>query len=215
MEKREFTPKTISTTPSPSTMSTDDTPDTPHTSHTPTQPNTNGGIGTSSWNHAGTWEERDMTETAKQKLKEMCLSIRDMETSPDESDVSVQGTISSVNKLEGEAQIVLTRGKKRHLYDFNLKLDFEIAVAKRDFASIEDKKTQNDDPKNTPDIKRTYKGSLLYNEVAPQSTLESTIKWKKNPVGIAHESHLKIAIQKLHQQVQSKLKQFEEDYCGL
>jgi activator of HSP90 ATPase len=204
MEKRVFTPKTIDST-SPASAGCDESPSTPHTSHTLTQTTGNGGISTSSWNYAGTWEERDLTELSKQKIRDSCLSIKNIEIDP-----GVQVSISAVDKIEGEAQIVMTRGKKRHLYDFNLKLDFEITChgsqANIDTASAETKASEV--------VKKSFKGSLSYGDVSPQSSLESAIKWKKLPSGM-YETRVKDAIQTLHQEVQAKLKQFENEYCAM
>jgi tetratricopeptide (TPR) repeat protein len=105
-------------------------------------------VAASTWNHAGTWEERDMTEVIKSRIREMCLSGtatleggfgHDMESSQKmlsdalhsiesngTSDLSslenlstalatATARVTEVDKLEGEAHIVLARGKKRHI----------------------------------------------------------------------------------------------------
>jgi len=62
-------------------------------------PTTTTNAGTSAWNTAGTWEERNVSEVACRALKERLLSIC--------SEVTVEGT----------ASVVQVRGKKRFLYE--------------------------------------------------------------------------------------------------
>lgn len=220
MEKRIFTPKPIES-PNPVFASTSESPVTPHTVHTPAQAG-NGGVTTSTWNYAGTWEERDLTETAKQKIQDFCLSIKNLNvpnnigsSQSNTNELCVVASIVAINKLEGEAQIVMARGKKRHLYDFNVKLDFEINISENH--SLESEvglESPSSAVAGSGGVKKSFKGSLSYGEVAPESSLESTIKWKKIPGGI-YENHAKNAIQELHREVQMKLRQFESEYCSL
>eukprot|EP00903_Cladosiphon_okamuranus_P013940 g12966.t1 len=77
-----------------------------------------GGNAGSAWNKAGTWESRDMTSWAKQRLQELLGAV---EFDASESTV----TVVKVDKLEGDAEISFSRGKKRYLFDFRFELKWE------------------------------------------------------------------------------------------
>ncbi|CAN0258089.1 unnamed protein product [Ectocarpus sp. 12 AP-2014] len=72
----------------------------------------------SAWNKAGTWESRDMTSWAKQRLDELLVGV---ELDASESVVKVV----KVDKLEGDAEISFSRGKKRYMFDFRFELKWE------------------------------------------------------------------------------------------
>ncbi|CAM9357698.1 unnamed protein product [Scytosiphon promiscuus] len=72
----------------------------------------------SAWNKAGTWESRDMTSWAKQRLEELLKAV---EFDAPESAV----TVVKVDKLDGDAEISFSRGKKRYLFDFRFELKWE------------------------------------------------------------------------------------------
>eukprot|EP00752_Nemacystus_decipiens_P009906 g8838.t1 len=76
------------------------------------------GNAASAWNKAGTWESRDMTSWAKQRLQELLGGV---EFDASESAV----TVVKVDKLEGDAEISFSRGKKRYLFDFRFELKWE------------------------------------------------------------------------------------------
>ncbi|CAN0243644.1 unnamed protein product [Laminaria digitata] len=70
------------------------------------------------WNTGGPGESRDMTSWAKERLKELLLEV--------EFDAS-EGVVEvvTVDKIEGDAEISSSRGKKRCLFDFRLELKWE------------------------------------------------------------------------------------------
>jgi hypothetical protein len=69
-------------------------------------------------------------------------------------------------KPEGDGQIILTRGKKRHVYDFKVALDVEATIASSD--SSAESKTKK------------FKAILTFAELSPISDFESTISFKKS-----------------------------------
>jgi len=75
---------------------------------------------TSAWNQAGTWEEKDTTEWCRERLK-----TRLTETKADTSGTLV-GTVKNVDTLTGDASVAMVSGKKRYIFDFHGKIDFEI-----------------------------------------------------------------------------------------
>ena len=115
----------------------------------------------SSWNTAGTWEEREMTQEATDRLTAFCLEARATVAAGLMSDpqnltstldaisansgaadgsagalletleasmASYSARVTKAKSITGDAQIVLARGKKRHIYDFNIELEFEVLV---------------------------------------------------------------------------------------
>jgi len=79
--------------------------------------------GASSWNQAGTWEERDMTGWANGRLPELLVGL----------ELPLPGGAGAVRttelkKLEGDSQITLSRGKRRFLFEYSFELHWELTV---------------------------------------------------------------------------------------
>lgn len=68
---------------------------------------------------AGTFEERDVTEWAKQQLQEMLVTAS-----------SSNAAITKVNSITGHANIWFIRGNKRHGFDFSMDLSWELSSSK-------------------------------------------------------------------------------------
>lgn len=82
--------------------------------------------GASAWNKAGTWEEKDVTKWATKTLEEQLLQTT--YALPDSSPApGALVTISKVDKLEGHASFALARGKKRYIYEFLTKFQWQLA----------------------------------------------------------------------------------------
>ncbi|CAM9574527.1 unnamed protein product [Chrysoparadoxa australica] len=99
--------------------------------------------GSSAWNTAGTWEEKDRTQWGKDRLEEL---LKGFKVTTPEGIIEVQGTpllscllsspshvtksqVTGVKDIEGEASISFSRGKKRYLYEYSLRLDFSALLA--------------------------------------------------------------------------------------
>ena len=82
--------------------------------------------GTSAWNNAGTWEERDVSEWAKKSLTDLILetsySLPDSSPAP-----GAVAKVQKVSKLEGHASVAVVRGKTRFIYEYSCKLDWELS----------------------------------------------------------------------------------------
>ena len=81
--------------------------------------------GSSSWNAAGTWESRNMTEWARDRLTDLLLEAsfalpNDMGTV----------TVAKVTELNGDAEITMMRRKKKWLFDWSFKLEWRIEPLK-------------------------------------------------------------------------------------
>lgn len=80
-------------------------------------PNDNSNKG-SAWNAANTWEERDFTSAAKQKLFEALSTTN--------NNIGINGiTLEKVEKVEGSASITHVRGRARYMYEWSFALEFE------------------------------------------------------------------------------------------
>ncbi|CEG45713.1 hypothetical protein F443_01076 [Plasmopara halstedii] len=73
------------------------------------------------WNSAGTWEERDKSEWARERLKFHILASFRVEDEAQGFDIKV----TSFERCDGEAKVVFSRGKKRCGYDFSVKFAWE------------------------------------------------------------------------------------------
>ena len=186
-------------------------------------------IEASSWNHAGTWEERDVTEITKNRLTDTCLgstvtlsggmddsSLNDTlanlqtENSGDTAALTkslenmttmmskVEGSITDVKSIDGEAQIVMVgKGKKRQIYDFNLSLKFEVNVHDITGDSSKNKK---------------FKGSFEVMDVTPGSAYEHKTVFKKSGTNKKVDD----AVEKLRDDTIARIHSFfENDYLKL
>ncbi|KAK6944623.1 Activator of Hsp90 ATPase, N-terminal [Dillenia turbinata] len=70
----------------------------------------------SAWNHAGTWEEKNLNKWASDKIKELLVSMESIEFSGGKADVT------DVTKCVGDAFLVTVRNKKRVGYTYELTL---------------------------------------------------------------------------------------------
>lgn len=196
-------------------------------------------VGASSWNHAGTWEERDTTTLVKERFRSICesstvsLSIGETATGGNDmqsalsdamkaidmthsgsalgSESSLQSSleamktaisaitarVTEVKSVNGEAQIVLTRGKKRHLYDFTIELKIEITV--EEVPGVSESKPQ------------TYKGSLEINDVTPGSGFEWELTFKKANI----PERVRACAHKLKDDIFGKIQAFDTEYRAM
>ena len=77
------------------------------------------GNSASKWNHAGTWEEKDTTEWCRERL------ISRLKETKSEAG-SLVGIITEVQDMTGDASVAMVSGKKRYIFDFHCKVQFEV-----------------------------------------------------------------------------------------
>lgn len=80
---------------------------------------------TSAWNQAGTWEEKDVTQWAKDTLTKSLLSTTYVLPSSSPAPNACV-TVAKVTKLDGHASVAVVRGKVRFIYEFLIKLDWQL-----------------------------------------------------------------------------------------
>jgi len=160
-----------------------------------TNSNNSSGAGASVWNTAGTWEERDMSSDVKSRLTELCNGV-----------YTESAKIKDVKSIEGDAQIVMARGKKRHIYDYNIKLEFEVSIVE----SVSKEGEEGGEEEKTS----KYKGTFVFPEVSPICSYDCQVSFKKSV-----PSNLKTAVngatEELKNLVISTLRAFDHEYKAI
>mmetsp|Transcript_7040 Transcript_7040/g.14642 ORF Transcript_7040/g.14642 Transcript_7040/m.14642 type:complete len:574 (-) Transcript_7040:48-1769(-) len=90
----------------------------------------------SEWNQAGTWEEREMTAWAKEKLTELlgAASVRKSKAKLPSGEKGVMSiSVMEVTSLTGDAQIAMVRRQARHGFNFEAELTFRLTVVDESF----------------------------------------------------------------------------------
>lgn len=83
--------------------------------------------GVSAWNEKGTFEEKDFTAWAKQRLIELLSDIRhNKEFVMKENKYTLIFDITDFKEFEGHASKTFTRKKFRHIFDFSFRLPITI-----------------------------------------------------------------------------------------
>ncbi|KAG7400321.1 hypothetical protein PHYBOEH_006261 [Phytophthora boehmeriae] len=72
------------------------------------------------WNSAGTWEEKDKSEWARDRLKHHIFSTFVFEDEAEGLSIKAK----SFERCDGEAKIVFSRGKKRCGYELSVKFEW-------------------------------------------------------------------------------------------
>ena len=148
-------------------------------------------VGASRWNAAGTWEERDMTDYVKGRLTSICSSAL---VQNELGKISV----TSAKTVEGDAQIVIASSKKRHIYDFNVTLEFEIILSQED---------GEEKPKK-------FKGTQVFPEISPISTFESSLNFKKT-IPDSFRSKVDTLTKDLKELLITEFRNFDAEYKAL
>jgi hypothetical protein len=78
-----------------------------------------GGSGLSSWNTAGTWEEREHTRWAERRVAELLVGA----TFP--AGPNASATLTKIRSFKGDATVVMVRGQPRHGFDFDVTVQWE------------------------------------------------------------------------------------------
>ncbi|OEU16949.1 hypothetical protein FRACYDRAFT_275497 [Fragilariopsis cylindrus CCMP1102] len=83
-----------------------------------------GDVGSSAWNHAGTWEEKDTTEWCKNHLEKRLLQSKVEASGSGNSHLSC--SITEVKDVTGDASVATVSGKKRYIFDLQCTAIFKI-----------------------------------------------------------------------------------------
>jgi len=158
----------------------------------------------SAWNHAGTFEEKDMSAWAKERLtallSEAKLGIEATGTGDSILTGAIHLKVTSVKKCDGDAEIIVSRGKTRFLFDFDIKLEWEAVLTAFPLAGgIGDEKDNK------------FKGTLNISDVSPDSELEHSFAYKK-AIPPEYRDRVNAAAAAFLPAIKAQIKQFERDY---
>ena len=78
----------------------------------------------SAWNKGGTYEEKNISDWAKNRLRDLLLSL----SIEYNNDITIE--VCSMRKLDGEAQVFVMRGTKRFMFEFNVVLEWKVSDGK-------------------------------------------------------------------------------------
>jgi len=85
--------------------------------------------GTSAWNKAGTWEEKDVTQWAKDTLTAALLSTKFLLPETGASGGGCTVSVSKVKLLSGHASVATVRSKRRYIFEFAITVEWELPLA--------------------------------------------------------------------------------------
>ncbi len=80
---------------------------------------TSSGTAASAWNSAGTFEEKDTTKWCKSAISQALASLSS-------ESGSFAAKVTKVGDVSGDASVIMSRGKKRYLFDHSVTLDFTV-----------------------------------------------------------------------------------------
>lgn len=176
----------------------------------------------SEWNQAGTWEEKDVSDWAKERLT-ACLGAasvvgRSVKLASGE-EVIVSSEVSKVKSISGDAQIVTVRKQPRFGYNFEAELGFKVRV-KSENGDTEMRSAEADasDEGKVEASSQRFEGTLSLPELADFVQLQDLrfeAKWK----GRSPPEHLQTVvlecIQDLKSSVREKVSSFLTEYKAL
>mmetsp|Transcript_77032 Transcript_77032/g.212878 ORF Transcript_77032/g.212878 Transcript_77032/m.212878 type:complete len:363 (+) Transcript_77032:1030-2118(+) len=164
-----------------------------------------GGAG-SEWNQAGTWEEKDMTAWAKERLTswlQNALVFSEVDL-PSGKPATVTAKVTKVKSLTGEAQIIFVKKQPRHGYNFEADLSISVLL-----------KGSNGDADAEDSGNETFNGVLhlpeLMDAVQPQD-LKIDSKWKGSGPSEQLRSLAEEWVGKLRDSVRSQVAGFRNEY---
>lgn len=158
--------------------------------------------GSSAWNYAGTFEEKDMTVLVKDRLTAV-LNDAQCVYEDDKATVTVV-SVKDKMKAEGEAQIIHSRGKRRSLYDYNVTIAFHVSVARKDLIdsdAVLDKKA-----------KTVYSGSISIPEFSNEMNIDDIKISYKRALASDDRDVVNKAVEMYRQDVNRQWKLLDDEY---
>lgn len=147
-------------------------------------PSPSGNAAASAWNQAGTWEEKNTTEWCTSCLKEQLTSATVASLAS-----LYSAKVTQVKDLTGDASVVLTRGRKRYVFDYHLSVQFDV-IHVSEGVTAEDIDEEEPDEGKSPTETVVATGTLRLPDISSTVTIdeleiEPSSDWKKKP----SESH--------------------------
>lgn len=156
-------------------------------------------IAPSAWNHAGTFESKDMTAWAKSRLEQLLKqSKHTLPSDPSGNPPSLFGPVVVIaieaKNVKGDAEIVISRGKKKAIYDMSADVTFE-AVMDTSSATLTEK---------------TFKGTVKLTDITGDDEPEYSYSFKKVPTP-EHKPRLQEAVNGLVGVLKASLVSFKNE----
>ena len=147
----------------------------------------------SAWNSAGTWEEKNCTDKAKDMVKAL------LNSTPPLTRDGYEITCEEVGDVIGHANIVSSRGKPRYLFEFeSIKIKFEAY---------------------NPSSSSSYKGRICLVDIANDQVeeVEINVEWDgSSPPGTELKKLKNLLVQgDMRKNIASKLAEFEKEFRKL
>jgi tetratricopeptide (TPR) repeat protein len=144
------------------------------------------------WNAAGTFEERDMTKWATDKIKELVKGCSTVFQGPGDSDGIVECT--NVSDIDGVASVSFIRGSRRYPFDFTFNVDWTASISEGEFS-----------------------GKLFFSQfTSDDDSHEAEVRWEnREKAGSAAKPLFEHIKKDFRAEVESKLKKFIEEFKKL
>nr|CCA23467.1 hsp90like protein putative [Albugo laibachii Nc14] len=132
--------------------------------------------GASAWNQGNTFEEKNMTAWAKEKIEAL---LQNLSVTCQAAPLTGQLSVVSVTDLNGDASIAVVRGSKRYIYEFTFRLKCSLAINGTDekvegYLKYLDFSSDNDDydevEVDVPSRYQTEYGKALHASLASTSS---------------------------------------------
>ncbi len=123
-------------------------------------------------------------------------------------------SVVDVKEPEGEAQIIFSKGKKKHTFDMNLSIDVEISLPSSSDAAAAAIDMDTDD--NSSTAKKKYKATVKLTELTPDNSFEWNISYKNAKSASAEDrERLGAAAGAFRGDISEAMKAFIADYRSL
>jgi hypothetical protein len=169
------------------------------------------GVAASSWNAAGTWEERNTTVLVKSKLKSIFV---DRKFKGSNFEVSV----SDVKEPDGEANIIFSKGKKKHGFDMNMTMDIYLFIDSGSIVNTSEVEELNKDAAEgeSTNKRKKYKATVKISDLNITNQFEWDVSYKgvKGIPGDERDS-LQTAVSLFKTDVTAAIQSFIEEYSKL
>jgi Activator of Hsp90 ATPase, N-terminal len=144
------------------------------------------------WNAAGTFEEKDMTKWAIDKIKELVKGCSTVFQGPGDSDGIVECT--NVTDFDGVASVSFIRGSRRYPFDFTFHVEWTASISEGEFS-----------------------GKLFFSQfTSDDDNHEAEVKWEnREKAGVAAKPLFEHIKKDFRSEVESKLNKFIEEFRKL
>jgi len=144
------------------------------------------------WNAAGTFEERDMTKWAQDKIRELVRGVSTVFEGSGDSSGIVEAT--NVSDFDGVASVSFIRGSRRYPFDFTFNVDWTASISEGEFS-----------------------GRLFFSQfTSDDEDFEAEVKWENRDKAGKNAKALFDHIKKdFRTEVDGKLRKFIEEFRKL